>query len=58
MEAKARNALERSIALDPSDAGTHFQLSRLYNMIGEPGLAKKHLEQFQKLKGSGGISTN
>jgi len=58
MEAKARNALERSVALDPTDAGTHFQLSRLYNMIGEPALARKHLEQFQKLKGPGGISTN
>jgi tetratricopeptide (TPR) repeat protein len=58
MEAKARSALERSVAIDPKDAGTHFQLSRLYNMIGEPALARKHLEQFQKLKGSGGISTN
>lgn len=49
-EAKARAALEKSVALEPDDADTHFQLSRLYNIIGETELAKKHLEIFQKLK--------
>jgi len=49
-EAKARVVLEKSVALQPDDADTHFQLSRLYNIIGETGLAKKHLEIFQKLK--------
>jgi len=49
-EAKARAALEKSVALQPDDADTHFQLSRLYNIIGETELAKKHLEIFQKLK--------
>jgi tetratricopeptide (TPR) repeat protein len=51
---KARTVLERAVAIDPSDADTHFQLSRLYNLIGEPDLAKKHLELFQKLKVGGG----
>jgi hypothetical protein len=36
--------------LDPNNADAHFQLSRLYNIIGERDLAKKHLEIFQKLK--------
>lgn len=49
-EAKARIVLEKAVALNPNDADTHFQLSRLYNLIGEKDLAKKHLEIFQKLK--------
>lgn len=49
-EMKARAALEKSVSINPNDADTHFQLSRLYNLIGETHLAKKHLEQFQKLK--------
>jgi len=42
--------LEKAVALNPNDADTHFQLSRLYNLTGERELAKKHLEIFQKLK--------
>ena len=49
-EAKARVVLEKSAALNPDDADTHFQMSRLYNIVGERELAKKHLEIFQKLK--------
>jgi|KBSMisStaDraftv2_1062788.scaffolds.fasta_scaffold149037_2 tetratricopeptide (TPR) repeat protein len=49
-EPKAREMLERSVAIDPNDAETHFQLSRLYNLIGEAGLAKQHLDLFQKIK--------
>ena len=49
-EAKARPVLEKAVLLDPNDADTHFQLSRLYNLIGERELGKKHLELFQKLK--------
>lgn len=49
-EAKARVVLEKAAALAPNDADTHFQLSRLYNLIGETELAKKHLEMFQKLR--------
>lgn len=49
-ESKAQIVLEKSVAIDPNDADTHFQLSRLYNLIGQPELAKKHLEIFQKLK--------
>ncbi|MEP6786874.1 MAG: tetratricopeptide repeat protein [Acidobacteriota bacterium] len=48
-EAKARPVLEKAAALNPNDADTHFQLSRLYNLIGEPELAKKHLKIFQDL---------
>lgn len=51
-EQKARVVLEKAVALAPEDADTHFQLSRLYNLIGESALAKKHLEMFQKLKKS------
>ena len=51
-EEKARIALEKAVALAPDDADTHFQLSRLYNLIGETALAKKELELFQKLKNS------
>lgn len=51
-EAKARVVLEKSAALNPQDADTHFQLSRLYNLTGETVLAKKHLDAFQKLKNS------
>lgn len=49
-EQKARVVLEKAVALVPDDADTHFQLSRLYNLIGESALAKKHLEIFQTLK--------
>lgn len=48
-ETKARTVLEKSILLNPNDADTHFQLSRLYNLTGEPELAKKHLKIFQDL---------
>jgi Tfp pilus assembly protein PilF len=53
-EAKAREMLERSAAIDPNDAETHFQLSRLYNLIGDAGLAKQHLDLFQKIKNKKG----
>jgi tetratricopeptide (TPR) repeat protein len=49
-ELKARPILEKSVLLNPNDADTNFQLSRLYNLIGERELAKKHLEIFQKLR--------
>jgi tetratricopeptide (TPR) repeat protein len=49
-ELKARPVLEKAVSLNPNDADTHFQLSRLYNLIGERELAKKHLDIFQKLK--------
>jgi tetratricopeptide (TPR) repeat protein len=49
-EQKARIALEKASVLDASDADTHFQLSRLYNLIGETELAKKHLKIFQDLR--------
>ncbi len=49
-ESKARPLLEKAVLLDPNDADTHFQLSRLYNLIGERALGQKHLELFQKLK--------
>lgn len=49
-ETKARAVLEKSVAINPNDADTHFQLSRLYNLTGETGLAKRHLETFQRLK--------
>lgn len=49
-EAKARPLLEKAVQLNPNDADTHFQLSRLYNILGERELGKKHLEIFQKLK--------
>jgi tetratricopeptide (TPR) repeat protein len=56
-EIKARDILERAVTIDPSDPETHFQLSRLYNLIGQPDLAKKHLELFQKLRSPGGNPT-
>lgn len=49
-ELKARPILEKAVTLNPTDADTHFQLSRLYNVIGERELAKKHLDIFQKLR--------
>ncbi len=49
-EPKARTVLEKSALINPNDADTHFQLSRLYNLIGERELAKKHLDIFQKLR--------
>lgn len=49
-EARARPALEKAVRLDPNDPEVHFQLSRLYNIIGERELAKKHFEIFQKLR--------
>lgn len=52
--AKARELLERAASLDPKDADTHFQLSRLYNQSGETTLAKQHFEIFQKLRNHGG----
>jgi tetratricopeptide (TPR) repeat protein len=53
-EPKAREMLERSVAIDPNDAETHFQLSRLYNLIGDADLAKQHLDAFQKIKNKKG----
>jgi len=55
-DAKARSRLERAVALLPNDGDTHFQLTRLYNRIGETALAKQHQEIFQKLRGPGGRS--
>lgn len=55
-EAKARIVLTKAVALDENDADTHFQLSRLYNLTGEPDLAKKHLAIFQKLQNTEGAS--
>ncbi len=49
-EQKARVVLEKAVALASEDADTHFQLSRLYNLIGESALARKHLEKFQTLR--------
>jgi tetratricopeptide (TPR) repeat protein len=49
-EAKARPILEKAALLSPNDPDIHFQMSRLYNIIGERALGKKHLEIFQKLK--------
>lgn len=53
-EQKAKNVLEKAVSLAPNDAETHFQLSRLYNLLGDGASAKKHLEMFQKLRNSGG----
>lgn len=53
-ESKAQIVLEKSVALDPNDAETHFQLSRLYNLTGNSQLAKQHLEIFQKIRSGGG----
>jgi len=50
-ELKAREVLERAVALNAEDPETHFLLSRLYNLIGESSLAKQHLALFQKIKG-------
>lgn len=47
---KARGLLVKAVALAPNDANTHFQLSRLYNLIGEAALAATHFERFQTLK--------
>jgi len=55
-DAKAREMLERSAQISPRDADTHFQLVRLYNRVGETGLAKQHQEIFQKLRGPWGKS--
>lgn len=49
-EAKARTVLEKALAIGPKDAEVHFQLSRLYNLIGEGELGKTHLEIFRKLR--------
>ncbi len=51
-EIKAAPLLEKAAAINPNDADTQFQLSRLYNLTGQADLAKKHLELFQKLKNS------
>lgn len=50
LETKARPILEKSVAINANDSETHFQLSRLYNLLGERELARKHLEIFQKLR--------
>lgn len=49
-DAKARAVLERAVTIAPQDAETHFQLSRLYNRLGESALAARHLELFRQLK--------
>ncbi len=53
---KARSMLTRAAQLAPGDADTHFQLTRLYNRIGETALAKQHQEIFQKLRQQQGKS--
>jgi len=40
-------ALNRSIELRPLESGPYYQLARLYQKLGKPGLAK---EQFARLK--------
>lgn len=51
-EGKARPFLEKAAAVSPNDAEAHFQLSRLYNVIGERELAKQHFDIFRKLRQS------
>lgn len=46
----ARASLEKAVSIDPTDANTHFQLSRLYNLIGETDLAKVHFEKYKELR--------
>ena len=53
-ETKAREMLERAVAIAPDDPDTHFQLSRLYNLMGDTALAKQHLDTFQKIKNKKG----
>lgn len=55
-EPKAQTVLEKAVAINPNDADTHFQLSRLYNLIGRSELAKQHLEMFQKIRNGGKVS--
>jgi Flp pilus assembly protein TadD len=49
-EKNARGVLERAVALNATDAETHFLLSRVYSLMGDSSLARQHLDRFKELK--------
>ena len=57
-EAKAQAALERSAVFDSTIPETQYQLSLLYNRLGNPDRARQHLAQFHELQKSATRSDN
>lgn len=50
--AQARDQLERLILLNPSDTEAHLRLARLLHRTGEPGLARRVLDQCRDTPGA------
>jgi tetratricopeptide (TPR) repeat protein len=50
--AEAIHAFERALARDPSLAMAHYRLAALYRSAGDPTNSARHLQEYQRLKGS------
>jgi tetratricopeptide (TPR) repeat protein len=50
--AKALEAAQRTVELDPNFADGHYLLGQLYRSADQPDLAKQHFELFKRLKDS------
>jgi tetratricopeptide (TPR) repeat protein len=46
---EAIEAYERAIALDPKHADAHYNAAQLYNTLGRPMLALRHIRAYEKL---------
>ncbi|HET7694722.1 MAG TPA: tetratricopeptide repeat protein [Vicinamibacterales bacterium] len=49
----ALSHLEIAVRLAPQDANIHYQLGLTYQKLGQPDLARRQFEEFQKLKDQG-----
>ena len=50
----ALDAYQRALAQDPELADCHFNLARLYDSLGKPQHAIRHLGQYRRLVSSDG----
>jgi tetratricopeptide (TPR) repeat protein len=57
----AREALERSISLNPNDPSPHYQLSRVLTQLKQPAAAAQEMKRFTELnkmqQSKGGMAT-
>ncbi len=45
-------AFERALARDASQVMAHYRLAALYRSLGDTGKSRRHLDEYQRLKGS------
>jgi Flp pilus assembly protein TadD len=52
--AEARERLERSLRLDPANAGAHHNLGNVLSMLGDAGGAARHYARARELTPAAG----